>query len=102
MNYTNTAVATTLAASVDDVATTITVAAAVGYPAVPYAVIVGSGVTEEVLLVTAAAGTSWTVTRGYDGTTAKAHAAGAAVYHGVIAADLTGRYTSTEVDALLD
>jgi hypothetical protein len=44
--------------------------------------------SEEIMLVTAMAGDSWTVTRGYDGSTAVAHDLGAKVVHGVSAIDM--------------
>ncbi len=67
---------TTLAAAVTAGATTITVSAVTGFPAGPrFRVRVG----DELMLVTAVAGTTWTVTRGAEGTTAAAHAAGDSV-----------------------
>lgn len=88
-HYSNTSVATTLFAGITALAPTLTVVDDTGYPAVPFAIVVdvGSATLEEVVLVTGTAGTTWTVTRGYDGTTAKAHGAGAAVIHAAIAAD---------------
>lgn len=44
---------------------------------------------EEVVLVTAYAGTSLTVTRGFNSTSAQAHNAGALVRHVIVAQDLT-------------
>lgn len=90
-NYSNIAVQTTLAAGISDVATSLTVTDATGYPAIPFAIVVdpGSVTSEEVMEVTAKAGTTFTVTRGFDGTTAKVHAAGATVIHAAIAGDFT-------------
>jgi Tfp pilus assembly protein PilV len=75
--YGASAVATTLSGNLTASATTIAVASATGFPAsAEFRVQVDS----EVFVVTAGAGTtSWTVTRGADGTTAVAHTSGAAV-----------------------
>lgn len=87
-NYTN-APATTLNGAVTNVATTIVVASVTGLPiSYPYVLILDrGGPSEEVVLVTGGAGTSLTVTRGYDSTTAFAHANGAVVEHGISAID---------------
>jgi hypothetical protein len=92
-NYSNTSVQTTLTTGIDDTATSLIVADATGYPVVPFAIVVDpdSVTSEEVMLVTAKAGPLFTVTRAYDGTTAKAHASGAAVIHAAIAADFVDR-----------
>jgi hypothetical protein len=81
------AAATTLAASCTAIATTIQVASVTGLPVTfPYVLIIGRGTaSEEAVLVTAAAGTTLTVTRGYDSTTAFAHNNGDSVVHGVTA-----------------
>ncbi|GAG51949.1 unnamed protein product, partial [marine sediment metagenome] len=74
-----TSAANALAADVaDDVATTIYVDSAAGFPAAPFYITVDS----EVMLVTAMAGvgnTEWTVERGQNGTTAAPHLASAPV-----------------------
>lgn len=69
--------------------TSITVDSAAGFPTqYPYTLILDPDqATEEVVEATAAAGNVITLTRGIDGTTAVAHAAGAVVYHGVSARD---------------
>lgn len=87
--YSSIAQRTTLASSVSDVATTMVVNAAVGFPAsTPYTMIVDQDtVNEEVVTVTGRSGTTLTVTRGSDGSTAVAHSAGASVNHGVSARD---------------
>jgi hypothetical protein len=92
-NYSNTSVQTTLTTGIDDTVTILIVADATGYPAVPFAIVVDPDVvaSEEVVLVTAKVGPIFTVTRGYDSTTAKAHSAGASVIHAAIAADLADR-----------
>lgn len=69
---------TVLAAGCSNNATTISVASSSGYP--------GTGnfrikIDHEIMLVTAVAGTSWTVTRGVETTTATTHLSGAAVNH---------------------
>jgi hypothetical protein len=69
--------ATTLAANLGDEATALTVASADAFPVQgDYRIRIGS----ELLLVTAGQGTtSWTVTRGVDGSTAAEHSSGDAV-----------------------
>jgi hypothetical protein len=65
-----------------------------GYPnQFPFVLVLDSGTTqEEVCLATSGLGTSgspWTVTRGYDGSTAKTHlASGGVISHNVVASDL--------------
>lgn len=81
--------ATTLTAPVDGVSTSITVTSATSFPTqYPYTLILDpDGVLEEVVDVTAAVGTTLTIVRGVDGTTASPHSAGVQVYHGVSARD---------------
>ena len=87
--YSSTAARTTLASSVSDSATTMSVVAVSGWPtSFPYTLIVDQDtVNEEVVSVTGRTGTTITVTRGVDGTSAIAHDAGAVVQHGVSARD---------------
>ena len=87
--YSSTAVATTLSASANNSTTSITVTALSGYPAqFPYTAIIDPDTaSEEVVTVTAASGTTLTVTRGADGTSAVSHNAGAVFRHGVSARD---------------
>lgn len=87
--YSSTAVATTLSASANNSTTSITVTALSGYPAqFPYTAIIDPDTaSEEVVEVTAAAGTTLTVTRGVDGTSGVSHNAGAVFRHGVSARD---------------
>lgn len=82
--------ATTLSASCTNVATTISVASTTGLPVTfPYTLILDRGTaSEEAVSVTAAAGTTLTVTRGIDSTTAFAHNSGATVVHGITAQDI--------------
>lgn len=86
--YSN-APATTLAAACSNVQTTIDVVSTTGLPITyPFILILDRGTaSEEVVLCTNASGTTLTVTRGYDSTTAFSHALGASVVHGVSAID---------------
>jgi hypothetical protein len=87
--YSSTAVATTLSASVNNSATSITVTALSGYPnQFPFTAIIDPDTaSEEVVEVSAAAGLTLTVTRGVDGTSGVSHNAGAVFRHGVSARD---------------
>lgn len=87
--YSSTAVRTTLASPATDIATTMVVTAATGFPSsYPYTMIVDADtINEEVVSVTNRSGTTLTVTRAQDGTSAVAHSAGADVRHGVSARD---------------
>lgn len=82
--------ATDLSASCSDTALTISVTSTTGFPIqYPYTLILDRGTaTEEAVSVTAASGTTLTVTRAIDGTTAFAHAVGATVEHGITAQDV--------------
>ena len=81
--YSATAQPTVLTASITPATTVISVQQTVGFPSnTPYILALDyNSSSEEVVLVTAQAGTSLTVTRGYDGTSAASHNAGAAVRH---------------------
>src|SRR5210317_2122368 len=87
--YSSTAARTTLASGVDDTTTTLSVTAVSGWPAsYPYTLVIDQDtVNEELVEVSARSGTTLTVTRGVDGTSAVAHDSGAAVNHGVSARD---------------
>ena len=87
--YSSTAVATTLSASANNSTTTITVTALSGYPAqTPFTAIIDADTaSEEVVEVTNVSGTTLTVTRGVDGTSAVSHNAGAVFRHGVSGRD---------------
>lgn len=89
--YSSIAERTTLAAAVNNTTTTFIVNAVNGWPAsFPYTLIIdGDTINEEIVEVTARSSTTLTVTRGVDGSTAKAHDAGAAVWHGVSARDVS-------------
>jgi hypothetical protein len=81
--YSSTAAATTLTASISNSDTSITVAAATGFPSsFPWTAVIGYDTSdEEIVEVTAASGTTLTITRGVDGTTGKAHGSGARFRH---------------------
>lgn len=87
--YSSTAVASTLSASVSNSATTLSITALSGYPvSVPWTAILDQDTaSEEVVTVTNVSGTTLTVTRGVDGTSAVSHNAGAVFRHGVSARD---------------
>lgn len=81
--YSSTAQPTTLALNVTAASTTIQVVALVGYPSLyPYTLCLDYDTgLRELVEVTNAAGTTLTVTRGVDGTSAIDHSAGATVRH---------------------
>lgn len=87
-NFSNTAVDTTLNGAITNVATSLVVVSATGYPAVPFNI----QIENEVIRVGAKSGTTFsTLTRGYDGTTGVSHVDGSAVSHVVIAEDVGPR-----------
>ena len=87
--YSSTAAQTTLSAGVNSSTSTMAVTAVSGWPSsFPYTLLIDKDtVNEEIVTVTARTGNTLTVTRGVDGTTGIAHAAGANVQHGVSARD---------------
>jgi hypothetical protein len=87
--YSSVAIDTTLTGAVNSSATSITVASTSGFPAsYPYTLALDYDTSsEELVNVTAAAGTTLTIVRGQDGTTGVAHDAGAAVKHVASARD---------------
>lgn len=89
--YSSVAERTTLAGAVSNSTTTFVVDAVVGWPTqFPYTLLVDADtINEEIVQVTNRSGTTLTVTRGVDGSTAKAHDAGADVRHGVSARDFS-------------
>ena len=93
--FSNTAVATTLSASISDSDSSLTVNSSTGYPAVPFAIAINAGTSsEEVILVGAKSGTTFSsLTRGHDTTTARAHTSGASIKHVATAEDFTGLWT---------
>lgn len=88
-NYTNVAPPVTLTTTVNAAATALVTASTAGYPAVPFTLSLERGtVNEEVCLCTAKDATTFTVTRGYDTTTAVGHTGGVAIIeHSVAAID---------------
>ena len=88
-NYSNTAVQTTLSSGINNVTTSITVGSVSGFPvSFPYTLALDYGQsTVEIVNVTAAVGTTLTVTRGQDGTSGQSHSAGAVVAHALVARD---------------
>lgn len=91
--YSSTAAKTTLSSAVDasTASTSLSLAAASGLPSqYPFTLILEKDTAnEEIVTVTALVGTAYTVTRGVDGTTSKAHSVGATVEHGVSALDFS-------------
>jgi hypothetical protein len=91
-NYSATAIETTLVNSMTSAATgdttaSVAVVSVSGFPStVPFTLILGPDTSkEEVVTVTAVAGTTLTIIRGQDNTQAQSHAAGTSVRHGVSA-----------------
>lgn len=88
-NYSSIAQPTTLSGSISAGATSINVGATTGFPSTPFTLALDYGAaTEELVDVTAVAGTTLTVTRGVDGTSAQSHSLGANVRHVISARDL--------------
>jgi hypothetical protein len=91
--YSATAVDNTIASTITSGATSITLSASpVGYPSSgnPFVLALDyNTASEELVVVTSYSGTVLTVTRAFNGTTAQAHNAGAAVRHVIVAQDLT-------------
>lgn len=81
--YSSNAQPTTLAAGVTPSSTTCQISAAIGLPATtPYVLALDYNTSsEELVLVTAQAGTNLTITRAFDGTSAASHGGGAPVRH---------------------
>jgi|688.fasta_scaffold100983_2 hypothetical protein len=87
-NYSNIAVETQLTMAVDATTPTMQMQSVAGWPTAPFTIIIDPDtISEEACLVTAMAGLSATLERGFDGTPATAHAAGATVKHAAIADD---------------
>lgn len=89
--YSSTAVRTTLSSSIGTGDTSMTLSSVSGFPSsYPYTLIIEKDTAnEEIVTVTGTVGSALTITRGVDGTSARAHSAGVTVEHGVIALDLT-------------
>lgn len=85
-NINNLQFETTLSAGINDSVTSFGVAAVTDFPAAPFGITVNS----EAMEVTDVSGTTLTVARGFDGTTAASHASGDAVKFAVLASDWEG------------
>lgn len=88
--YSSTATDTTLTGNITSSSTSIVIASVAGFPAqFPYTLALDfDTASEELVDVTAASGTTLTVTRGVDGTSATAHTTGAKVKHVISGRDL--------------
>lgn len=76
-NYSNTSSQATLSAAIAAADISFTLSNFTGYPSAPFTAAIARGTAnEEVVLVTSVSSGTVTVTRGYDGTTAKAQGAG--------------------------
>lgn len=89
--YSSTAVRTTLSASINSSATSVTVASSSGFPALfPFTLVLEKdSANEEIVNVTALVGSAFTIVRGFDGTSGRSHSAGTSVEHAVSAKDFT-------------
>lgn len=83
MNHKNFSQTTLAAAITDTGGTSITVSSSATFPAVQFIV----SIDTEAMLVTNVTGTTWTVTRGYEGSTTATHENGATIYHDLSAAE---------------
>lgn len=97
--YSSTAVDTTLDGAINAGVTSMVVGSVSGFPtSYPYTLAVSfDTASEELVNVTAASGTTLTIVRAQDGTTAVSHDAGAAVKHVISARDL--REPQEHIDA---
>lgn len=82
---------TTINGNVTNSATSVVVSGVVGFPSsFPYILALDyNSANEELVQVTAAAGTTLTITRGFNGTTPVSHTTGAVVRHVITAQDMT-------------
>jgi hypothetical protein len=107
-NYSAIAVETTLTASISassqGASGTIIVGSVAGYPSTaPYTLVLEPDTSrEEVITVTAAAGTTLTVLRGQDNTQALAHSAGVSVRHAVSGRDFKETKTHEAAQTIMD
>lgn len=89
-NYNNVTTVGQLTGSVSSASTSVVVSNFSNYPAVPFTITLDRNTSsEEICLVTAVIGSSLSLTRGFDGSAAQAHAAGATVEHTAVALDFT-------------
>lgn len=88
-NYSSTTPVSVLSAGIGPGDLTMTLSSsAASFPPPPFTMLLSPDtVNEEVVDVTAASGSVFTITRGVDGTTPKTHATGAQATHGVSARD---------------
>lgn len=88
--YSSSAVQTTIVNPISAGAVSVQVVSITGYPvSTPFTIVFEVGTSnEEIAEVTAVAGTTFTVNRGVDGSSALSHTAGAQVVHGISARDL--------------
>lgn len=93
--YSSVAAETTLATSITNVSTSATLGSTTGLPSsFPFTLAMDyEGTSEELVTVTAMAGTTVTITRAFNGTSATSHAAGARVRHVSCAQDFTDSRT---------
>ena len=100
--YSSIAERTTLASAVNNTTTTFIVNGVTGWPSsTPYTLIIDADtINEEIVTLTSRSGTTLTVVRGVDGSTAKAHDAGADVRHGVSARDFDEPNALVNTDGL--
>lgn len=98
--YSSTAAETTLSGTINSSATSITIGSAVGLPAsTPFTLALDyESASEELVEVTLLAGTTATVTRAIDGTSATSHTAGARVRHVSSARDFSDSRTHENSD----
>lgn len=98
--YSSVAPETTLSAGITNATTSIQVGSVTGFPPnTPYTLALDyEGLTEELVQVNAAAGTTLTVDRGVDGTSAAGHNAGARVRHVSSARDFADSRTHENSD----
>lgn len=90
-NYSNTAVVTALVGGINSSDTSLVVGSTTGFPAsTPYTLALDyEAATQELVEVTGVAGTTLTVTRGVDNTSAQSHANAAAVAHVISKRDVS-------------
>lgn len=89
-NYSNIASEAQCSVLLGSADTTISLANFSGFPAAPFIAAIDPDIaSEEIVLVTAVTGSTVTMTRAYNGTTAKSHSAGAVFRHVAAALDFT-------------
>lgn len=93
-HYSSTFADTTLVGDITNSSLSLSVASASGAPTVPFPLVLGPGTaSEEMVDVTAVAGSVLTVTRGVDGTTAVSHTNGTVIRHAHSARDFNEQST---------